>query len=179
MAFSINQATLVGNVTKQIELKYTQSGQAFARFGLATNRSQKKQDGSYEDVPTFHNIVVWGKMAEFITKSCPKGAKLVIQGRIDNRQYKDQNGVTHYVSEVIAENVIPMYQQNNNANAPANAPANPPAPAPTQPVMTPSQAAAPSGVGDMNMGEVAGIFNGDPEPPMDNGNAPEKFPWET
>lgn len=176
MAFSINQATLVGNVTKQIELKYTQSGQAFARFGLATNRSVKKQDGSYEDVPTFHNIVVWGKMAEFITKSCPKGGKLVITGRIDNRQYKDQNGVVHYVSEVIAENVIPMYQQNNNGQA--TAPANQPAPAPTQPTMTPAQAAAPSGVDDMSMGEVNQIFNNEPEPPMDNGNQ-EKFPWET
>ncbi|MFA5895025.1 MAG: single-stranded DNA-binding protein, partial [Candidatus Shapirobacteria bacterium] len=64
MAFSINMAIISGNITRDPELRFTPSGQAVCSFGVATNRSIKKGE-QWEDVPTFHNVVQWGKPAEF------------------------------------------------------------------------------------------------------------------
>jgi len=108
MAFSINHVTLLGNVTKEPELRYTPAGVATTNLNIATNRSVKKGD-TYTDVATFHRVVIWGKMAEFIAKSVHKGQKVYVDGRVENRSY-DQNGTKHYISEVVAENVIPMSQ---------------------------------------------------------------------
>jgi len=131
MAFSINHVTLLGNVTKDLELKYTPSNTAVVRLAVATNFSRKQTDGTYKDFPTFHNVVVFGKIAEFLAKSIGKGTKIYVDGRIDNRSYQANDGTTKYVSEVIAENVIPMVAP-KTAGAPTTAPvARPAAPAPT------------------------------------------------
>jgi single-strand DNA-binding protein len=107
MAFSINRAVLVGNMTQDVELKYTPSGNAVASINIATNRSVKKDD-AWEDVPTFHRVVVWGKLAEYLANAVHKGDKVYVDGRIENRKYDDKDGITRYVSEVVAANVIPM-----------------------------------------------------------------------
>lgn len=106
MAFSINKAYLVGNVTKDPELKYTPNNNAVCTFNLATNRSIKKGD-YWEDVATFHRVVVWGKIAEYINNNVVKGDPVVVEGRIENRSFEDKDGVTKYISEIIADNVIP------------------------------------------------------------------------
>lgn len=132
MAFSINHVTLLGNVTKDLELKYTPSQTAVVRLSVATNFSKKQQDGSYKDFPTFHNVVVFGKIAEFLAKSIGKGSKLYVDGRIDNRSYQANDGTTKYVSEIIAENVIPMLPPKTAGQttaAPAPRPAAPVTPA--------------------------------------------------
>lgn len=108
MAFSINHVTLLGNVTKDLELKYTPSNTAVVRLSVATNFSRKQADGTYKDFPTFHNVVVFGKIAEFLSKNINKGSKIYVDGRVDNRSYQANDGTTKYVSEVIADNVIPM-----------------------------------------------------------------------
>lgn len=110
MAFSINKATLVGNVTKDPEIKYTQSGKAVCSIDIATNRSVKKNDG-YVDVPTFHRAIVWEKLAEFIAKTLVKGDKVYVDGRIDHREYENKQGQKVRVTEIIAESVIPMKKQ--------------------------------------------------------------------
>lgn len=107
MAFSINVAFITGNITRDPELKYTPSGSAVCSFGVATNHSIKKGD-EWEDIPTFHNIVVWGKQAEFIANSVHKGTKVSITGRIDNRQYDAKDGTKRYISEIIADTVVPF-----------------------------------------------------------------------
>ncbi len=108
MAFSINKIYLVGNATGDPELKYTPGGKAVLNFSLATNRSIKGQDGSYKDVPTFHRIVVWEKLAEYLAKSLKKGDPVVVEGRQDNRSYKDKDGNKRYISEVVADSCIPF-----------------------------------------------------------------------
>jgi len=107
MAFSINLAIITGNVTRDPELKFTPSGMAVCTFGVATNRSIKKGD-NWEDVPCFHNIVVWGKQAEYIANTVKKGIRVSIQGRIDNRSYEAKDGTKRYVSEIVADTVIPF-----------------------------------------------------------------------
>ena len=107
MPFSINLAIITGNVTRDPELRYTPSGSAVLSFGVATNHSVKKGD-QWTDVPTFHNIVVWGKQAEFLSNNLKKGTKVSIQGRIDNRQYDAKDGTKRYISEIVADIVIPF-----------------------------------------------------------------------
>lgn len=108
MAFSINKIYLVGNATNDPELRYTPAGKPVLNFSLATNRSFKNKDGSYRDVPTFHRIVVWGKMAEYLANNLKKGDPAVVEGRQDNRSYKDKDGNRRYISEVIADSCIPF-----------------------------------------------------------------------
>lgn len=107
MAFSINLAIITGNITRDPELRYTPSGSAVCSFGVATNHSIKKDD-QWTDVPTFHNIVMWGKPAEYIANTIKKGMKVSLTGRIDNRQYDAKDGTKKYISEIVAETVIPF-----------------------------------------------------------------------
>lgn len=107
MSFSINKAYLLGNVTKDPELRYTPSGQPVLTFNMATNRSIKKND-QWEDVPTFHRIVVWGKIAEWLSNHLFKGYKVAVEGRIESREYTKKDGTKDRMREIIAENCIPM-----------------------------------------------------------------------
>lgn len=110
MAFSVNRVTLVGNLTKDPELKYTPGGIANLTLGVATNRSIKEGEG-WKDVPTFHRVIVWAKKAEFAAKALSKGDRVYLDGRVDNRSYEDKNGKTVYISEVVAFNIIPLVKK--------------------------------------------------------------------
>jgi len=116
MPFSINLAIITGNVTRDPELRYTPSGSAVCSFGVATNHSIKRGD-QWENVPTFHNIVVWGKQAEYLSNNLKKGAKVSLQGRIDNRQYDAKDGTKKYISEIVAEIVIPFTDRQSSTEA--------------------------------------------------------------
>lgn len=123
MAFSVNLAVITGNVTRDPELKFTPSGQAVCTFGVATNHSVKKGD-QWEDVPTFHNIVVWGKVAEFLSNVLKKGIKVSLTGRISNRQYDAKDGTKKYISEIIADTVIPFTDRHSGPSPAANTPSS-------------------------------------------------------
>jgi single-strand DNA-binding protein len=114
MAFSINIAIVTGNVTRDPELRFTPSGQAVCSFGIATNRSIKKGD-QWEDVATFHNIVQWGKAAEYTASVLKKGMKVSVSGRIDNRSYDAKDGTKKYISEIVADTVIPFTDRHSNS----------------------------------------------------------------
>lgn len=125
MNFSMNKAILVGNITKDPELRYTSSGTAVLGFNLATSRSVKnKSTEEWDDVATFHKIVVWGKLAEFCCERLVKGQQVTIEGRIENRSYQTQSGETKYISEIVAENVYfksPKVAKAAGAEKPAQA----------------------------------------------------------
>lgn len=106
MAFSVNQVFLVGNVASDPELRFTTNGNPVLNFSMATNHSIKKDD-EWEDVATFHRIIVWGKVAEYLGNTLKKGQQVSITGRIQNRSYEDKQGVTRYISEIVAKDVIP------------------------------------------------------------------------
>ena len=106
-------AVITGNATRDPELRYTPSGAAVCSFGVATNHSIKKDD-QWTDIPTFHNIVVWGKQAEYISNTVKKGMRVSLSGRIDNRQYDAKDGTKKYISEIVADTVIPFTERRSN-----------------------------------------------------------------
>jgi len=104
---SINEVTLLGNLTRDPELRYTPSGTAVVTVGLATNDSIKdKQTGEYKDVPEFHTVIIWGKSAEVISKYCVKGNKLLVKGRVKTRKYTDKSNIERYVTEIVAQDFV-------------------------------------------------------------------------
>lgn len=99
----MNKVILIGNLTKDVEVRYTQTNNTMvASFSIAVSRKLKK-DG--EQTADFINIVAWGKTAEFVSKYFSKGMKIAIVGRIQTRTYDDDKGVKHYITEVVAEEV--------------------------------------------------------------------------
>lgn len=96
-----NRVTLMGNLTRDPEVRYTQHGMACARFSLAVGYSRKKQDGSYEDAADFPTCVVWGKRAEVIGKYFRKGSGILIEGKIQTGSYQDKNGNKRYTTDVL------------------------------------------------------------------------------
>lgn len=98
----LNNVSLVGRLTKNAELKYTPSNQAVATFTLAVNRSFKNQNGDRE--ADFINCVIWRQQAENLANWAKKGALIGIVGRIQTRNYENQQGQRVYVTEVVADN---------------------------------------------------------------------------
>jgi len=113
MAFSINRVTLVGNVSQDPELTYTPKGTALLKFSLATNHSTRNDDGTWTDVPSFHRIVVWNKLAEFLGNNLNKGDLCFIDGRIQYGSYEASDGTKRYTVDIVAQNVIPMRDRKN------------------------------------------------------------------
>ena len=105
MAEGVNKAILVGNLGKDPELSYTQSGVARCRFPLATSESYTTNTGERQDRTEWHNIVIWGKLAETVSKFLQKGRQVFVEGRIQNRSYDDKEGIKRYISEINAARV--------------------------------------------------------------------------
>ncbi len=94
---------------------------AMATFSIATNERKKGQDGEWEDHTEWHNIVTFGKTAENCAKFLQKGRQVYIEGRIQTRKY-DKDGVTHYRTEVVANNVSFLGNKEDSDSAPASRP---------------------------------------------------------
>lgn len=104
--YSLNRATLIGNLTRDPELKQIPSGQSVCSFSIATDRQWTGADGQKQKASDFHNIVAWGKLAEICSQYLTKGKKIYIEGRIQTRDWDGQDGVKRYRTEIIAENMI-------------------------------------------------------------------------
>jgi single-strand DNA-binding protein len=103
-----NNVTLVGNVTREPELRYTPSGQAMAKFGLAVNRRwQNKASGEWEEATSFFDVVAWREMAENVGDSVQKGTRVIVTGRMEQRSYETQQGEKRSAVELIADEVGP------------------------------------------------------------------------
>ncbi len=99
----MNKILLIGRLTKDPELRYTQSGTAVASFTLAVNRSFTNQNGERE--ADFINCVAWQKAAEFVSQYFKKGQQMALEGRLQVRSYDDNNGQRRWVTEVVTEKV--------------------------------------------------------------------------
>ena len=99
----INKAILIGNITKDIELKALQNGTKVASFSIATNRTYKDAHGNKQESVEYHNIVSFGKQAEVIAQYCNKGDSIYVEGRITTRSW-DKEGVKMYRTEITLEN---------------------------------------------------------------------------
>ncbi len=104
--FSLNRAQIVGNVTRDPEMRYTPNGQAVCSFGVATNRRWRDKDGNNQEKTEFHNVVAWRKAAEIISQYVKKGNKIYIEGRLETRQWEGQDGGQRNRTEIVVENFI-------------------------------------------------------------------------
>lgn len=101
----LNKVQLIGNLTRDPELRALPSGVKVASFSLATNRSWKDQDGKKQDSTEYHNIVAFSKPAELIAQYCKKGSSLYVEGRLQTRSWDDKNsGEKKYRTEIVVEN---------------------------------------------------------------------------
>lgn len=101
----LNKVEIIGNITQDLELRYTANGTAVMNFSVATNRSFK-QNEEWQDEVTFHNIVVWAKDAEMMEQRAKKGTRVFIQGRLQTRSWEDAEGKKNYRTEIISERII-------------------------------------------------------------------------
>lgn len=99
----LNKAIIIGNITKDPELKALPSGINVASFGVATNRTWKDKTGVKQEKPEFHNVVVFGKQAESVHTYMKKGSQILVEGRIETRSWDGQDGKKNYRTEIIAE----------------------------------------------------------------------------
>jgi single-strand DNA-binding protein len=103
-----NSITLVGNITRDPELRFTPSGQAKASLGIAVNRRwQNRQTQEWEEATSFFNVVCWREMAENTSESLQKGARVIVTGRLEQRSYETPEGEKRSVVEVVADEIGP------------------------------------------------------------------------
>lgn len=106
MAGSLNRAQIIGNLTRDPELRQTSSGQSVTSFSIATNRVWKDPNGEKKEEVEFHNIVAWGRLAEICSQYLGKGRKVYVDGRLRTRDWETQDGSKRRTTEIIAENMI-------------------------------------------------------------------------
>lgn len=101
-----NTITLIGNLTRDPELRYTTGGRGVASFGLAVNR-RYQQNGEWQEQTSFFNIVCWGELGENASATLTKGARAIVAGRLEQRSWETQDGEKRSVIEVVADEVGP------------------------------------------------------------------------
>ena len=102
---SVNKVILVGNLGKDPEVRFTNTGSAVANFSIATSDVWNDRDGKRQERTEWHNIVVWGKTAEHCGQYLAKGRQVYIEGSIRTRSYDDKSGNKRYITEVVAQRV--------------------------------------------------------------------------
>ena len=102
---NFNKVFIIGNLTRDPELKTLPSGTAVASFGVATNRVWKDQSGQKKEEVQFHNIVIFGRQAEIVSQYLTKGSSALIEGRIQNRSWEAADGSKRNRTEIVAERV--------------------------------------------------------------------------
>jgi single-strand DNA-binding protein len=102
---NLNKVFIIGNLTRDPELRSLPSGSSVASFGVATNRVWKNQQGEKQEDVQFHNIVVFGKQADLVTQYLKKGSSVLIEGRIQTRTWEAQDGSKRNKTEIVAERV--------------------------------------------------------------------------
>jgi single-strand DNA-binding protein len=103
---SINKVTILGNLTRDPELKYTPNGAPVCTFGVATNRSWTTAEGQIKEDTQYHKIVAWNKVAELCGKLLAKGKKVYVEGRLSYRSYVGKDGQQKSVTEIVLEDFI-------------------------------------------------------------------------
>ena len=106
MARAVNKVQLIGNLTKDVELRYTPSGAPIASFTVATNRDWKTDGGEAHSETEFHRVIAWQKLGELCSQLLRKGTKVYIEGRLSTRTWTDKQGVDRQSTEVVAEDMI-------------------------------------------------------------------------
>ncbi len=140
MASSLNRAQIIGNLTRDPELRQTGSGQSVTSFGVATNRVWKDASGAKQEEVEFHNVVAWGRVAEICAQYLRKGSKVYIEGRLRTRDWEGQDGQKRRTTEIITENMVmlgrPSQGGSSSPGVPFSSASAPSSPAVLNPVTT-------------------------------------------
>ena len=118
---SVNKVILLGNVTRDPELKTTGNGQSVCTFGLATNRLWKGGDGQKQSLPEYHNIVAWSGLADFCGTHVQKGKPLYIEGYLKTRSWEAESGQKVFRTEIVLQDIVllgPKGEHTESASAP-------------------------------------------------------------
>jgi len=105
-ARSLNKVQLIGNLTRDPELRYTPQGTAVCTFGLATNRSWVTEGGEKREETEFHRIVAWNKLAELCSQLLFKGRKVFVEGRLQTREWTGKDGTVRQTTEIVISDMI-------------------------------------------------------------------------
>lgn len=116
---NINKVILIGNLTRDAEMKSTINGQHITTFGIATNRSWMTKDFRKQESAEFHEVVCWGRLAEFAQQNLKKGKLVYIQGFLKTRSWDDEGGVKRFRTEIVVEDLI-MLDKRPRENAAAD-----------------------------------------------------------
>lgn len=106
MARSLNRVQLIGNLTRDPELRYTPTGTAVVTLGLATNRSWTTETGEKKEETEFHKIVAWNKLAELCSQLLSKGRKVYVEGRLAYRKFTNKEGVEQNSTEIVIDDMM-------------------------------------------------------------------------
>jgi single-strand DNA-binding protein len=148
MARSLNRATLIGNLGADPEVRSTSNGNRVAQFSLATSRSWTDGDGAQQERTEWHRVVVWGSRVEVVKQYLHKGDRVYVEGEIQYRSYEDGEGVTRYVTDINAREILLLGGRDGNAATKSGAEvAEPKAPA-RKPRKAAAAARGGSGVAD-------------------------------
>ncbi len=142
----VNKVILVGNLGKDPEVRYLESGVAVANFPIATSETYKDRNTGERITQTeWHNVVLWRGLAEVAEKYLKKGNQVYIEGKLRTRSWEDQNGNTRYTTEVVGDNMTMLGRRDDNVSAPTQQPAQTTEqPAQTVAQPTPQPAAQPT-----------------------------------
>jgi len=156
---NLNRVEVIGNLTRDPELRFTPNNQAVASFAVATNRRYKDQSGAWVDSPPeYHEIVVWGQLAERCNQVLHKGERIYVSGRLQTRSWEAQDGSKKYKTELVADSILGPDLVNKNmgggdgssygSGAPASDGGSAPAPKPAK------KAAAPAADEEINIDDI-------------------------
>ena len=106
MARSLNKVMLIGNLTRDPEMRYTPQGTAVCTFGLATNRQWTTESGEKKEDAEFHNLVAWNKLAEICAQLLKKGRKVFVEGRLSTRSWQGQDGTQKQRTEIVISDMV-------------------------------------------------------------------------
>jgi single-strand DNA-binding protein len=117
---NLNKAMIIGNLTRDPEMRNTPSGAQVASFSVATSLVWTDQSGQKQQKSEFHNIVAWRKLAEICGQYLRKGAKVYVEGRLQTTEWAGQDGVKRYRTEIVLENMIMLDRQGASAGSSNN-----------------------------------------------------------
>ena len=112
----LNKAQIIGRITQDLELKQTPNGQNVMSFSVATNRNWTDSSGMKQEQVEFHNVVLWGKLAEIANQYLNKWSKLFLEWRIQTRSWEAQDGTKRYKTEIVWENMIMLDSKSDSEN---------------------------------------------------------------
>jgi single-strand DNA-binding protein len=141
--YSLNRAQIIGNLTRDPELRTTASGQTVGNFGVATSSVWTDAAGQRQEKTEFHNIVVWGKLADICGQYLHKGKKVFVEGRLQTREWEAQDGQKRRTTEIVADSMIMLDRPSGSGPSGSGAAA----PAYVPPASTPASSGVDKGMG--------------------------------